>query len=316
MKITNRLAYFFRSLLPKSGKKEGKPSTSGEEACLSPERETRRTFTHKLVSYGSLVVSLFLFPRNLFGKISHKRGKETNGSTSPKWGMAIDLDLCTGCGACVVACKTENNVPFFGPGEQSKGTGIYWMDLLPAQSPNDEDGIRGETLPMPCMHCENPPCIKVCPVGATYQTEDGITAQISDRCIGCRYCEAACPYSRRYFNWTQPKWPESYRNFINPDVATRPKGVVEKCTFCHHRIQKAKEEARLEEAPLNDEKLRNLTACAEACPADAIVFGNLNDPNSRVSLLSHDPRTFRLLDHLGTHPKVFYLGRNRRKGSL
>ena len=239
------------------------------------------------------------------------------GDSGPqhRWGMAIDLDSCTACGACVVACRAENNVPCSGPDPERLGTGIYWMNLLPAGE--SELGERpGDTLPIPCMQCDDPPCIKVCPVNATYLTDEGITAQIYDRCIGCRYCEVACPYSVRQFNWGNPTWPETYKNFLNPDVATRPRGVVEKCTFCHHRIQSAKEEARLAGKPLADDTLVHLTACAAACPADAIVFGDLNDENSRVSMMHQSPRSFRLLEHLGTRPKVAYLARDRRKGEV
>ena len=165
------------------------------------------------------------------------------------------------------------------------------------------------------MQCDDPPCVKVCPVGATYITDEGIVAQIYDRCIGCRYCQVACPYSVRQFNWGEPQWPASYRNYINPDVPTRPHGIMEKCTFCHHRIRRREEEARLAGEPLDDEALQRLTACAEACPAQAITFGDLNDPESKVSRLHRSPRAFRLLEHLGTKPKVVYLARDRREGS-
>jgi molybdopterin-containing oxidoreductase family iron-sulfur binding subunit len=149
--------------------------------------------------------------------------------------------------------------------------------------------------------------VKVCPVGATYINEEGIVAQIWARCIGCRYCTTACPYGRRYFNWGEPSWPEEAKSQLNPDVALRPKGVVEKCTFCHHRIRAARERVRAEGRGLTDEDVRKLPACAQSCPADAIVFGDLNDPGSEVSTLAKSPRAFRLLEELGTHPKVFYL---------
>ena len=123
----------------------------------------------------------------------------------------------------------------------------------------------------------------------------------------------ACPYSRRYFNWKEPEWPESYRNFLNPDVATRCEGVVEKCTFCHHRIRRADEEARREERPLVDADVQHLTACAQSCPAQAIVFGDLHDEESLVSRQSRSPRAFRLLEHIGTKPKVTYLAKDRRE---
>lgn len=239
-----------------------------------------------------------------------------------RWGMAIDLDLCTACGACAVACRSENNVPLTEHGEpgaagehagaahDTSGTAIAWMELLERAS--GTPGAPPETLPLPCMHCEDAPCVKVCPTNATYVNEEGIVAQVWDRCIGCRYCMVACPYSRRYFNWKEPEWPESLRNLLNPDVATRPEGVVEKCTFCHHRIRRARETARIEERELEDKDVRHLTACAEACPAHAITFGDLDDSQSWVARLFQSPRAEKLLEHVGTKPKVVYLARERR----
>ena len=276
-----------------------------------PAAYTRRSFTARLALFGSALVTLLALPARLVRARSggaSAPGAEPKG-ISPRWGMAIDLDRCTGCGACSVACRTENNIPLIGPEPELRGAEIQWMALLeqPAQAERP-----GERLPLPCMHCDNPPCVKVCPVNATYQTDEGIVAQIWDRCIGCRYCEVACPYGRRYFNFIEPEWPESYTNYLNPDVATRPLGVVEKCTFCTHRIRRAKEEARVEERTLEDKDVQRLPACAEACPAQAIVFGNLADEKSEVARQSASPRAFRLLEHLGTRPKVTYLSRDRR----
>ncbi len=227
----------------------------------------------------------------------------------PKWGMAIDLDLCSGCGACVVACHVENNVPFNGDNPRKAGAEINWMTML--NFSEESDSIA---TPMPCNHCENPPCVKVCPVGATMQDEEGIVAQIWDRCIGCRYCQVACPYSRRYFNWTEPAWPDTYKEALNPDVATRPRGVVEKCTFCVHRIRKLKEDCRAENRALTDEDVQLLPACAQSCPAEAIIFGDLNDPDSLVSRLAASPRAQRLLEDLGTRPKVYFLRKEKSLG--
>ncbi len=230
----------------------------------------------------------------------------TGGAKKPKWGMVIDLDKCTGCQGCVISCKVENNVPIAGDQQIEAGRGIFWMDLLKEQEGEYPD-LKSQFMPVPCNHCENAPCVKVCPVGATFINEEGIVAQIWDRCIGCRYCTTACPYSRRYFNWQKPEWPEIAKSSLNPDVATRPRGVVEKCTFCHHRIRGAREKARAEGRPLTDADMVKLPACAQACPADAIVFGDLNDPNSEVSRLSKSPRAFHLLEELGTRPKLTYL---------
>ncbi|MBI4230771.1 MAG: 4Fe-4S dicluster domain-containing protein [Planctomycetes bacterium] len=220
--------------------------------------------------------------------------------------MAIDLDRCTACQGCVVACKTENNVPIAGADQTERGRGIFWMDMLQTEEGEYPD-LKGQFIPTPCNHCDNAPCVKVCPVGATYINEEGIVAQMWARCIGCRFCTTACPYTRRYFNWQAPDWSEAARHTLNPNVATRPKGVVEKCTFCHHRIRQARETARAEGRAMTDADVRRLPACAQACPADAITFGDLNDPESELSQLAKSPRAVRLQEELGTHPKVIYL---------
>ncbi len=242
-----------------------------------------------------------------------------------QWGMVIDLDRCVRCAGCVVACQQENNVAPLGrdvemetlkgfpnlpafrlrrakPGfaiADARLRPIHWMDFLP-RAPG---ALR--PAPVPCMHCQDPPCVKVCPVGATYQNPDGIVAQVWERCIGCRACMVACPYSRRYFNWTAPDWID--HSSLNPDVALRPQGVVEKCTLCHHRLRAAQERAAVDEEPLEDEALRRLPACAQSCPTQAITFGDLADPDSEVSRLAQSPRAFRLLPGAGTRPKIIYL---------
>ncbi|RMD88331.1 MAG: 4Fe-4S dicluster domain-containing protein [Calditrichaeota bacterium] len=222
----------------------------------------------------------------------------------PRWGMVIDLDKCTACGACITACKEENNIPQVKPEEAAKGRAISWMDMV-IEIEGKFPEVKVRYLPRPCMHCDKPPCTKVCPVHATYRSEEGIIAQIYPRCIGCRYCMAACPYTVKYFNWYEPQWPEGMEKAHNPDVSLRPAGVVEKCTFCSHRIQKAKEQARAEGRDLRDEDV--VPACAESCPAKAIYFGDLDNPNSMVAKLAKSERAFRLQEELGTEPKVYYL---------
>jgi molybdopterin-containing oxidoreductase family iron-sulfur binding subunit len=217
------------------------------------------------------------------------------------WGMVIDLDRCTGCQACVFACKAENNVPAVGEPEANKQRVISWMQVL-----TDTEEAHGEEktrfIPRPCLQCDDPPCTKVCPVYATYRNSEGIVAQIYARCIGCRFCMAACPYNAKFFNWHtyQKEAPGQ-----NPDVSLRPKGVVEKCTFCHHRLQKARAQALTEKREFDPREYN--TACAQACPAQAIVFGDLSDPASEVSKLARSPRAFKLQESLGTKPKVIYL---------
>jgi molybdopterin-containing oxidoreductase family iron-sulfur binding subunit len=230
-----------------------------------------------------------------------------SGGESHRWGMAIDLDRCLRCHACVVACAAENNVPPLGKERAALTRPIHWMDMLVPDGKSAGWELGRVPAPVPCMHCERPECVKVCPVGATYQADDGTVAQIWDRCIGCRYCMVVCPYGRRYFNWTPPTWPGGDPSSVNPDVAVRPQGVVEKCTFCQHRIRAALEHARLEDEPLADEAIQRLPACAAACPTHAITFGDLADASSALAQLAKNPRAVQLLARLGTGPKVFYL---------
>lgn len=223
----------------------------------------------------------------------------------PKYGMVIDLDKCTGCGACLAACRQENNVPHVGQKSASQGRAIFWIDIIPyfeGEFPN----IKTRLMPRPCMQCEKPPCVKVCPVGATYKSKKtGIVGQIYARCIGCRYCVNNCPYSAKYFNWFEPKKDSPLDTSANPDVSHRYKGIVEKCVFCHHRLQKAREVAKAENRELRDEDY--IPACVESCPSKAMYFGDLANPNSRVTKLAKSHRAFRLLEDLGTEPNVIYL---------
>lgn len=221
-----------------------------------------------------------------------------------RWGMVIDLDKCTACQACVVACRQENNVPFAEEEQTDMGRAIFWMQMIP-EIEGEYPKLKARFMPRPCFHCDNPPCVRVCPVGATYKNPEGLVGQIYARCIGCRYCTAACPYTARYFNWYTPEWPEEMADKMNPDVSVRPKGVAEKCSFCAQRIRKAKDKARAENRPIREGEV--VTACAETCPSNAIYFGDLDDPRSAVAILSRSRRAFRVEEHLGTEPKVIYL---------
>ncbi len=222
-----------------------------------------------------------------------------------KWGMTIDLDRCTACQGCVTACQAENNLPPTGPEEARRGRNYTWMEMIPFVGEGERPKTIERLLPRPCFHCDNPPCVKVCPVGATFKNEEGIVGQVFSRCIGCRYCTTACPYTARYFNWHEPEWPEPMKKHLNPDVSLRPKGVVEKCTLCHHRLQNARDRARAENRPLRDGEYT--PACVEACPTGAMVFGDLANKNSEVFKLAHSRRAYKLLEDLGTEPKVIYL---------
>lgn len=218
-----------------------------------------------------------------------------------RYGMVVDLDRCTGCGACAVACAVENNVPSTPAGAGDR-TGLTWMRIHRARR---EGPVPDEAfVPVSCQHCDrDTPCESVCPQLAVERDEaTGIVTQIPSRCLGCRYCMAACPYHTRYFNWWDPSLPEA----MNPDVSPRMRGVVEKCNFCHGRLQAARERASAE----GRRELRPgeyVPACAESCPARAIVFGDLDDHDSEVARAGRGPRGFRLLERLGTEPKVIYL---------
>jgi Fe-S-cluster-containing dehydrogenase component len=223
-----------------------------------------------------------------------------------RWGMVIDLDRCTGCQACVVACQAENNVPINTEEIYHQRRSIAWIRVeryWEGEFPN----IKARYIPIPCMHCAQAPCESVCPVYATYQTTQGINMQIYNRCIGTRYCAVNCPWHVRFFNYWEPKWPESLKHQLNPSVGVRSRGIMEKCTFCVQRIVRAQQEARLEDRlELEDGEVN--VACAQACPTDAIIFGDLDDPDSRVAQMANgNERGYTLLGGLGTDPAVLYL---------
>ena len=222
-----------------------------------------------------------------------------------KWAMVIDLDRCNGCQACVTACSLENNVPTVGEEQAAYGRGMHWIRVVrywEGEFPN----VRARFMPVMCQQCGNAPCEPVCPVFATYHSEaEQINVQVYNRCIGTRYCANNCPYIARTFNWFDWERPEPLTYHLNPDVTVRRRGVMEKCTFCVQRIRKAEEQAQAEGRPVADGEVQ--PACAQACPTDAIVFGDLSDPNSRVSQLARSGRAMRLEEGLGTEPKVIYL---------
>jgi anaerobic selenocysteine-containing dehydrogenase/Fe-S-cluster-containing dehydrogenase component len=230
----------------------------------------------------------------------------------PRWGMAIDLAKCTGCQACVTACYAENNIPTVGETEIGKGREMTWIRIERYWEDGDHPGkpVSARFVPMLCQHCTNAPCEPVCPVYAAYHTPDGLNGQVYNRCVGTRYCANNCPYKVRYFNWykyNQVSWPEPLHLQLNPDVTVRARGVMEKCTFCIQRIRGAQNDARLENRPIRDGEV--VTACAQACPSDAIVFGNVKDPASRVARLHQDPRGYRVLEDLNTRSAITYLAK-------
>jgi molybdopterin-containing oxidoreductase family iron-sulfur binding subunit len=226
-----------------------------------------------------------------------------------QWSMSIDLDACTGCNACAAACYAENNVPVVGRELCSHGREMSWLRIERHQAPlvQETDVVFPDriSLPVLCQHCHNAPCEPVCPVFATYHNPEGLNAQVYARCVGTRYCSNNCPYKVRRFNWHTFTVPEPLQLQLNPDVTTRTAGVMEKCSFCVQRIQEGKNRARREDGDVRDGDVT--PACAQTCPADAIVFGDLNDPESRVSRMADHPRGYHILEQLNTRPAVTYL---------
>ena len=229
------------------------------------------------------------------------------------WGMTIDLDACNGCNACVAACYAENNIPVLGADQMQRGRSMAWLRIERFEEPGSGDaGPDSRFLPMLCQHCDHAPCETVCPVFATYHTDEGLNAQVYNRCVGTRYCANNCPYKVRRFNWFTPEFDAPLELQLNPDVTGRSAGVMEKCSFCVQRIQDGKEVARDENRPMQDGDVS--PACAQSCPAQAIVFGDMNDPASRVSQLSDDERVYHVLHDLNTRPAVTYLKKVSRNG--
>ncbi len=246
------------------------------------KRIKRRDFL-KLAATGAITAAVGLRQKST----THASG--VVGSSPHSWVMVIDQDLCTGCGYCTLACQAHNDTP----------PTIEWTRVIYDRKIGDRDIF----LPRPCQHCDHAPCISVCPVGASYKRADGIVMMNYDRCIGCRYCQIACPYQARAFNWEKfegenPAVPD----FGKPEVERRPRGVAEKCTFCYHRIDRG-----LEQGMTPGVDSFATPACVLACPVGARIFGDLNDPESNVSKVLATHPYFQLRPDMGNHTRVYYL---------
>jgi Fe-S-cluster-containing dehydrogenase component len=245
-----------------------------------------------LVGGGALVVKLFssglVSPLNPLDAVASDKARELQ--SKHKWVMVIDQGKCIGCNYCTFACKAANDIP-----------GDAQWNVVSVEGHTSKGPAY---LPRPCQHCEHAPCVEVCPVGATYHRADGLVEMDYKKCIGCRYCEIACPYNARVFNWQDPaQMANQYvPKWGTPEIPRRPRGVVEKCTFCAQRIDRG-----LEHGQTPGVDYDATPACVNACPVGARIFGDLNDPNSNVSKALAKQRSFRLREDLGTNPRVYYL---------
>jgi len=298
--------------ISKTGKRHALASTQTHHSLTLPEDVPLLGGKHREIVRETTLTALLADPKDTSAVPSKTNGLWPADHTyaGHRWALAIDLTACTGCSGCVVACQAENNIPVVGKDEVLRHREMHWMRIDRYYSGQEEVDVVHH--PMLCQQCDNAPCETVCPVLATVHSGEGLNQQVYNRCVGTRYCANNCPYKTRRFNWFNYMRDDLLQNLaLNPDVTVRSRGVMEKCSFCVQRIEAARIEARRNDKPIADGQIQ--TACQQSCPAQAIMFGDLNDPNSRIAKLAKNRRRFGVLEEFNFRPSVNYLAlvRNR-----
>ncbi len=285
---------------------EARITRTGEHYTLATTQSHSRMEGRDLLRHASL--AQFLSDPGRFREQPHASLYPDWAYNEYRWGMAIDLSACIGCNACTIACQAENNIPTVGKDQVLAGREMHWI-RVDRYYEGEPEAPRTLFMPVPCMHCETAPCEEVCPVGATVHDSEGLNLQVYNRCIGTRFCSNNCPYKVRRFNFLQfaDNEAESLKAARNPEVTVRRRGVMEKCTYCVQRITRARIQTEEEGRRIRDGEV--ITACQAVCPTEAIVFGDLNDPKSRVNAVKGSALNYSLLGELNTRPRTTYLAR-------
>ncbi len=306
--VEGAILYTTPATLKRNGSRQQLASTQGHQTLDVPARLAPLGGVHRPIVQETTLAAYLLDPKSGVQKEGEKEDLWPADHPFPnhRWGMVVDMNACSGCSACVVACQAENNIPVVGKDEIRRNREMHWLRIDRYYADGPDGRVQVAHQPMFCQQCENAPCETVCPVLATVHSEEGLNQQIYNRCVGTRYCANNCPYKARRFNWFNYRHDDSVQSLVlNPDVAVRSRGVMEKCSFCVQHIQAAKIEAKRQGRALADGEVQ--TACQQSCPARAITFGDLDDPNSQVSRRMSDPRRYRVLSELNVRPAVGYL---------